>query len=291
MSTSQRPAAQAIYEYVIDGRRLSFPANRPSPEFRFGKDETLSGNGTDITFGQPWYERGYQAFRFLDDKEFADLKAGLTCCIGDLIAKELGIANDGFQLDKYHELVRTNERHFKIVSRTRDLFPEDFNFPLTAMIGKFQDILGSKLSDINPHSGRQLHIIVRINRPGSNDFNPPHKDIYEELDGPDHYIPQFINLWVPIAGVTERSSLPVAPSSHLLPESQVLRTFEGGVISGNKYRVRMIKEWGGSNRLQRAKVGDGEVLFFSSHLVHGLAVNEEEDATRVALEFRLFKRN
>jgi hypothetical protein len=29
---------------------------------------------------------------------------------------------------------------------------------------------------------------------------------------------------------------------------------------------------------------------FSSHMIHGLAINEEEDVTRVALEFRLFKK-
>jgi ectoine hydroxylase-related dioxygenase (phytanoyl-CoA dioxygenase family) len=51
----------------------------------------------------------------------------------------------------------------------------------------------------------------------------------------------------------------------------------------------MIKEWGGSHTLERAVVKDGQVLFFSSHLIHGLAINEEEDLTRVALEFRLFK--
>jgi ectoine hydroxylase-related dioxygenase (phytanoyl-CoA dioxygenase family) len=51
----------------------------------------------------------------------------------------------------------------------------------------------------------------------------------------------------------------------------------------------MIKEWGGSHALERADVKDGEVLFFSSHLIHGMAINSEEDLTRVALEFRLFK--
>jgi len=29
---------------------------------------------------------------------------------------------------------------------------------------------------------------------------------------------------------------------------------------------------------------------FSGHLIHGLAINEETDKTRVALEFRLFKK-
>jgi ectoine hydroxylase-related dioxygenase (phytanoyl-CoA dioxygenase family) len=99
----------------------------------------------------------------------------------------------------------------------------------------------------------------------------------------------FLNFWIPIAGVTEKSNLPLAPKSHLINENLVLRTFEGGEIEGNKYRVRMIKSWNGESTLTRSKVRYGEVLIFSSHLIHGLAVNDEANKTRVALEFRLFK--
>jgi ectoine hydroxylase-related dioxygenase (phytanoyl-CoA dioxygenase family) len=52
----------------------------------------------------------------------------------------------------------------------------------------------------------------------------------------------------------------------------------------------MIKSWNGDITLTRPEIKYGEVLFFTSHLVHGLAINEEEDSTRVALEFRLFKK-
>jgi ectoine hydroxylase-related dioxygenase (phytanoyl-CoA dioxygenase family) len=60
-------------------------------------------------------------------------------------------------------------------------------------------------------------------------------------------------------------------------------------MEGNQYRVRMIKSWDGKNDLVRSKVKYGQVLIFTPHLVHGLATNEEQDKTRVALEFRLFK--
>ena len=51
----------------------------------------------------------------------------------------------------------------------------------------------------------------------------------------------------------------------------------------------MIQSWAGDTSLTRSGVKYGEVLLFSSHLIHGLATNDEEDTTRVALEFRLFK--
>ena len=119
---------------------------------------------------------------------------------------------------------------------------------------------------------------------------PTEKDIYEGVDN-HSYIPQFLNFWIPIAGVTNRTSLPIAPKSHKLNENTILRTFEGGFLEGNKYRVRMIKSWNGGNELYRSKVKYGEVLMFSGHLIHGMGVNNEEDITRVALEFRLFKQN
>lgn len=259
-----------------------------SPEFKYGIDTVLSAENTDIVYNQDWYNEGYTAQQFMNADNFKKLYDGLSTCVKSIIVRELGLDVTGFTLEKYHHFVKTNEDHFKIVSRTRDLFPADFNFDVQATFSTFEQILGFSLSDIDPRTGEKLHIIVRINRPQSADYNPPHKDIYEEYDKND-YIPPFVNLWIPIAGVTENSSLPIVPGSHKIPESQILRTYEGGVVGGNKYRVRMIDEWGGSKALERAKVKDGEVLFFSSHLIHGLAVNEEQDLTRVALEFRLFK--
>ncbi len=274
--------------FIINNKAYEISV-KGSPPFQFGTEEVLSNEQTDIAFHQPWYQDGYKAIPFLTNDEFASLKEGLTNCVKNIITEEIGIDVADFSLENYHHFITSNEQHFKVVSKTRDLFPEDFNFPLTTIIPKFERILGFELSDISPFDGSQLHIIVRINRPFSNDFNPPHKDIYEGVDNAAH-IPQFINLWIPICGVTDKSSLPVVKSSHLLKESEILRTFEGAMVEGNKYRVRMIKSWNGDTTLTRPEIKYGEVLFFTSHLVHGLAINEQEDATRVALEFRLFKK-
>ena len=112
------------------------------------------------------------------------------------------------------------------------------------MTEKFERLIGSSLTDINPFNGKKLHMIIRINRPLSNDYNPPHKDVYESLDS-NNYCPKFINFWIPIYGVTSKSSLPIVPSSHLISEDQIIRTMTGSNISGQKYRVRMIKRWNG----------------------------------------------
>lgn len=274
--------------YTIDGVEKHLKTEKDS-NFKTGESFTLSNEHTDITYNLPWYKKGYTEEAFLNKEEFQSLKAGITECVSGIIKKELSIETDGFSLESYHKFVTSNESHLKIVTRTRDLFPKNFNFPILQLLPRLEKKLGFSLKDINPRTQSRVHIIIRINRPGSPDYNPPHKDIYENFDN-DGYIAKFMNFWIPIAGVTDKSSLPLVPESHLLCERDIERTRNGGFINGNRYRVRMLRSWGGSNQLIRSKVKYGEALIFSSHLIHGLAINDEVDTTRVALEFRLFRR-
>ena len=73
-------------------------------------------------------------------------------------------------------------------------------------------------------------------------------------------------------------------------ENKILRTTHGSNVNNNKYRVRLIKSWDNKNELIKPEINYGESLIFSSHLVHGLSLNEQNDVTRVALEFRLYEK-
>jgi hypothetical protein len=269
-----------VIEYSIDGEKYSIDVTG-SPEYVFGEHEYLSTPETDLSFGTDWYQDGYSTIPFLAPDEFHTLRSEISKLIEDIV-RSLGVSTEGFELEKYHEFVTSDEMHLAVVSRTRDLFPEDFSFSMDEVIKKIEAVTGFKLSEVVSSTGERQQIIVRINRPRSTDFNPPHKDSYEDTSL------RFLNFWVPICGVTEKSSLPLAPGSHLLPEDRILRTMEGGVIAGKKYRVRSIAAWDGRSDLCRAKVEDGELLMFSCHLIHGVAFNDQDDLTRVALEFRLF---
>lgn len=276
-----------ILEYTINDNKHSVEA-ADGQEFKFGKDEILSNASTDITSVENWYSEGHTSLPFLWNEQFEDLKKGITKTIKNIAEDVVGKPLDGFTLENYHKYVTSNEKHFKVVSKTRDLYSYSFGFPIKDMIPKFESLLGFKLTDRIPDTDLDEHIIVRINRPKSNDYNPPHKDMYEGYDNGKNF--QFLNFWVPVAGVTDKSSLPIAPKSHRIPENKILRTIDGGKVGSNSYRVVLIKEWDGSSDLVRAKVDYTQVLMFSSHMIHGLAINEEEDVTRVALEFRLFKK-
>ena len=273
-------------EFIIDGELHKFDIG-DSPAFCFGSAERLSRPDTDVVYGQPWYEQGFGIFSFLDEPEYQALHEGISASVSGLVAAN-GVDTAGFRLDKYHLHVRNEDLHRKVVGMSRVLVPSDFNFDVSRVIGKLERLLGFGLTDMDPENGERSNIIVRINRPGSTDFNPPHKDIYEDWDQRS-VLPQLVNFWIPICGVTAKSSLPVAPGSHLVPEDRICRTVEGGVIGANRYRVRSVISWDGRRDLVRPSVQYGQVLVFSSHLIHGCAVNTQDDETRVALEFRLYK--
>ena len=78
------------------------------------------------------------------------MKTGLITSVKKIISDELGIDTEGFTLEKYHHFVNDNQDHYKVVSRTRDFFSVDFNFPIEEMILMFEKILGFSLTDIDP---------------------------------------------------------------------------------------------------------------------------------------------
>lgn len=273
--------------YYIDTTSYAIELD-DTQEYMTGSNIILSNEESDVTYFQNWYSQGYTIQSFLSNDEFNKIKQGVTQCVKNLIENTLNIQISNFKLEDYHNIITNNNDHYKIVSKTRDLFSKDFNFPIDEVIPRFENILNFPLTDIDPNSGWKAHIILRINRPYSNDYNPPHKDIYEHYDG-ERYIPKFINFWVPICGVTQKSMLPISPKTHRLPEELILRTNVGSCIGKNKYRVRAIKNWGEKVNLYRYPIEYGQVLIFSPHLIHGLAINEEPNTTRVSLEFRLYK--
>lgn len=133
-----------------------------------------------------------------------------------------------------------------------------------------------------------MHLIIRLNRPLSSDFNPVHKDIYDTYDKKNKIL-KILNFWIPVSGVNLNSSLAIAPGSHLIPENKICRTFEGAIINNKRYSVNNILSWDGNNNLKRVPINYKSILVFSSHLIHGLGINNGK-FTRTALELRLFKK-
>ena len=128
---------------------------------------------------------------------------------------------------------------------------------------------------------KRSHVQLRINRPMTYDINPPHRDGYIKV------FEDVLNIWLPIAGCNDKTSLPVIPRSHFLPENQIFKTNIGGArINNNIYNVPCIlKTSEGELKMIRPNPKETEALVFTPYLIHGAAFNDS-NKTRIALELR-----
>lgn len=251
-------------------------------DFFWGKEELLYNKGDSVLSKMSWEAEGYKVVNAFINDEFERLKKSLTQNIMEAIkANNISFNEETFTLEKYHEVVNTNALHNQVIDITRNLENKDFDFNIDALADRFGDILGYKLTSWVEEL-QKSHIQIRISRPNSLDINPPHRDGYLS------YWEDIINVWIPIVGCNEKASLPVLPGSHLIPENEILRTeSKGAEINGNIYYVPCILETKtGSIKMIRPNPKQGEALIFTPFLIHGAAVNNNEDITRVSLELR-----
>ena len=272
--------------YLVDGNEFEI-STQPGSDFFYGESEVLSERFGDLTSQQPWFDDGYQVVKsddFYDHKNVKDEIQNTLRAIIQEANPEIDL--HGFTLETYHEYVNDSD-HLEVIKRTRRLYPRDFGFDYQGLIKKFSSYLGIDLTNKNPLSGEPHWIIVRINKPNSLGYNPVHKDIYESYDQLGT-IPEMINMWIPVCGVTEFSGLPIVPASHLIPEDKIKRVKAGSVINGQKYSVNSILSWDTKVNMKTMYPEKNEMIVFSSHLIHGLASNQN-NKTRISLEFRLYR--
>ena len=175
------------------------------------------------------------------------------------------------------------ECHLAFTDKSKNYTNEDFGFDLELVPQRLSEMVGKKLSSYNPELERK-HVQLRINRPGSLDLNPPHRDSYLK------FYRKILNVWLPVVGCDENSSLPVIPGSHLVREEDLIRTEgRGATIAGNTYSVPCISRIKDRiPEMTRPNPQPGQALIFTPFLIHGAAFNTNTDTTRMALELRLY---
>ena len=273
------------HSYKIDGDIINLKID--PDEYSVGQVVNLGQNFDDLAQTKDWYDEGFAIEKTESFFDIDKLRKATECALKEIISGiDASIDLTNFKMENYHQFV-TDDMHLEVIQKTRRLFPRDISIDVDEILQRFSDYFERKLSFTNPVSRIEQWMIARLNRPKSNDFNTAHKDVYESYDKYQK-IPQMINIWVPLIGVTGKNSLPVAPRSHLLPENKILRTKAGSTVNGVKYSVNSIKSWAGDSSLIRLPLKQNEILIFSSHLIHGLAFNTEEDITRISFEFRLY---
>lgn len=268
-----------LCQLYIDDKQFQFNVEG---NFFWGEEKLLYKDDDNIISKMAWKYDGYAVVSVFEIEEFKILKESIKKNIIKALRKQsIVFDEDNFTLENYHKIVTTNEQHNKVIDVTRNLENKDFDFNIDVLAERLGVILGYELTTWVEEL-KKTHLQIRISRPNSLDINPPHRDGYLS------YWEDIINVWVPIEGCNNKSSLPVFPGSHLIAENNILRTeSKGAKINGNIYYVPCVLETkNGPIRMLRPNPMQGEVLIFTPYLIHGAGVNLNNDITRVALELR-----
>jgi hypothetical protein len=140
--------------------------------------------------------------------------------------------------------------------------------------------------EIGPRLMRESVCFLRAVRPskkvtGKSEAVGLHRETMYS-DAP-HEISHCVNMWFPIRGVDQSSSLKYVPNSHLVPdadlqieiddESPRVKKHSIGHKLGFLYAPKRIVGGVDLNNLQTFKISYGEYVLFSAMLVHGAAAN------------------
>lgn len=268
--------------YNLNNKKLSLDIQG---EKSFGEDKVLLAEEDDLTIGTSWREQGYIIEEFLNVNDFGIMVSGLEEIFIKAVKDSFGYLPDNFRSEEYHALNKDNQQlHLDIINKTTQLSYNYFPIEITKVVDRISEILNIPLTVTNPFNQyERFHL--RTVRPGHQDFNPLHRDSW--LDR----LKNGINLYVPICGSNEKSSLCVIPKSHYWKESEVERTSGGALVNGVKYSVPALTNTTHPLDIVRPNPGYNQVLVFSPYLLHGGAANFNENETRISLEMRLWRKN
>lgn len=273
------PARQLTLDY--DDEQVTFTVEGDAA---FGPPQVLLDGDDNLIAGRPWAGDGFTVAPFLMPDEFARLAEGIRLTLRRRIEGAGIPAPADFALERYHDVVTSDDAHAAVSAFGPWCHPVgDLGVPVETINQRVSEILGLRVSTTPPHTEFPEHFCYRVVRPRSRDNNPPHRDVW--LDRLRHAV----NIYVPFAGSTPRSSLPLVRGSHRWKESEIERTVEGATVNGMTFTVPSVVGAAYPLRLERPDPQLNQVMVFSPYLIHGGAFNQQPDRTRVSLEMRFWR--
>jgi hypothetical protein len=265
-----------------DGEQVTYQVEGQTS---WGDARVLLDEDDDLIVGRPWAPDGFVVAPFLAPDAIGRIVDGVRALLMARI-RDAGIeVPDAFALDRYHEVVTTDEAHRRVSERGPWCYGiADLPVPVESINARISEILGAPVSTRPPHTEFPEHFCIRVVRPRSRDNNPPHRDVW--LDRLRHGV----NIYAPLAGSSSRSSLPLIQGSHRWSEADIERTTAGALVGGVSFTVPAVVGARHPLALVRPDPGPNEVLVFSPYLIHGGAFNQQADRTRVSLEMRFWRR-
>ncbi|SMD36405.1 hypothetical protein SAMN04488029_2880 [Reichenbachiella faecimaris] len=261
---------QDQYEYSVEGESI------------IAKQDRLIDREDDLTKTTTWHRQGYTVQNLFDNSTYHSFIQVLT---GILLNKflESGIHLDPNKISEYHTRVENYEQHLAIVDKTKLIQGYELDPYFEKLEKAVSEICGIPVYSIKPMNGERV-FHFRIIRPNRKDFNPLHKDGWmEELK-------DCINLYIPICGSNEKSSLILAEGSHLLNEDTFVRTKAGAKMNDVQFNVPGLIDSKESLNFVRPNPGSNEILVFSPYLIHGGSLNLNTNQTRISLEMRFWRK-
>lgn len=271
-----------ISSYFIDNDKYNLNV---TGDIVAGNNEILSENEIDLCKKTNWSDNGYFISKILNKKDQTNLRNEITSFLTKILKSTFShLSNLSLDLKKYHNYLNYEEHLYFLKILEAGIKFKSVNFDKKILENKISSLLNQEVTTKN----KKFEIInentfaIRIVRPKQPDFNPPHKDVY--LDR----LKNGINIYMPIIGSDNKSSLPIMPKSHLLNENKIYRTKEGAIINDVKFRVPCIVKTESGLDLIRPNPKNDEIMIFSPYLIHGGGLNLNHDTTRMSLELRFW---
>jgi hypothetical protein len=216
-------------------------------------------------------EKGYIVEKFLREFECNNLISELEIFVKKQL-KSLNIKID--DLTQYHNVV-DDDIHYKVYKKLYDnSFFDEIDFDVTIIEKRISEILNRKLVIKDDYYQDTKRINIRVIRPNKNDISPIHRDTWL-----DKLKESGINLYIPLWGSNEDSSLAVAVGSH-----KWVNLIKG---KDEKFTVPKLKS-PYDIPLVRPNPKSNEVLIFYPKLLHS-GLNNTSNETRFSLEVRLYE--
>jgi hypothetical protein len=267
-------------KYTVNNKTISYDAHGENVR---GENTILLHGAVDLTAKTTWAETGFSIEKLFPSNTYTAFANATHQLLSDLWRGAGLKVPDNFPLDQYHTFASGPDQHQACIDKTRLLSIDDFPLGAYALENRISEICKVPLIAKNPYDGQSI-FHFRVIRPNSTDNNPLHRDVWlEDFDN-------CINLYIPVAGSNEHSSLIIMPGSHRWPESRIERTKTGAVINGVKFNVPAITSINGQYAVVRPDPAENEVLVFSPYLIHGGSVNLNTDKTRISIEMRMWRK-
>jgi hypothetical protein len=249
----------------------------------WGEPIVLLNRDADLTAGMEWHRQGFTVTDFLDVGRNQAFNLQANALLRECW-REAGLSvPDQAPPDQYHTFATDWATHLKALDQTKLLPVSKFPLPIEEIEQRVSAVCQTPVMARNPYDGLSV-FHFRVIRPQKEDNNPLHRDVWLE----DYKA--CINLYIPVSGSDERSSLILVPGSHLWPESRIERADSGALINSVQFNVPAVTGIEGEFEAVRPNPGPGQMLVFSPYLIHGGAVNLNPSTTRVSIELRLWKK-